>query len=367
MQGMGGAGVARDPNPGEVLAMVSRPAFDPNIFAGGVSAAAWRELTGAADRPMNNRVLQGAYHPGSVFKFIMATAALSENVMSVKESVHCNGTYSVGSRVFHCHHVHGSVALRQALQKSCNVYFYTMGQRLGIDRIHDYATRFGLGTLSGMELTEEQGGRIPSSEWKRRNFPPPDNRWYPGETPSVSIGQGAVTVTPLQLARAMSALVNGGRLLRPYLIRSAESQEGAAHYEAEVFEQGRLGVEPSVLETVKEALVAVVNEPGGTGGRASLQKELNIAVGGKTGTAQVKRLVGTTTLQQKDSLAWFVGFAPAEAPRIVVVALVERGGHGGTSAAPVVKEVMRAFFTRQAAAPEAQVAQLETTAPPAVH
>lgn len=363
LAGLTGAIVALDPETGQILAMSSEPDFDPNVFAAGISPQLWRELTSGPDRALNNRALQGVYHPGSVFKFVMAAAALSEGVITPAEAVNCAGAYGVGSRVFHCHHRHGVVRLHEALRESCNVYFYTVGQRLGIDRIHDYATRFGFGAASGLELAEEQSGLIPSSAWKHANFPPPDNRWYPGETPSVSIGQGAVTVTPLQVARALAALVNGGRLLRPYLVMNAEKQDGTSQYQAESLEQGRLGIDRSVLETVTQALVAVVEEQRGTGGRASLKQELGIVGGGKTGTAQVKRLVGTTTLPQKDSLAWFAGFAPAEAPRIVVVALIERGGHGGAAAAPLVRQVMRAFFTRKLESEEpAAVALLRTPA-----
>ena len=353
MAGLTGAVVALNPKTGEVLAMVSKPSFDPNLFGTRMSLSLWRELTGGSRKAMNNRVVQGTYHPGSVFKFIVATAALAEGVVTPREAINCGGTFDVGRRVFHCHQHHGGVRLYEALQRSCNVYFYTMGQRLGIDRIYDYATRFGFSTPTGLELVEEQTGLIPSSAWKEATYPPPDNRWYPGETPSVAIGQGAVTVTPLQVARAVAALANGGRVLRPYLIQHIESQDGTWRYEGEVMEQGRLGVEQSVLDTVKEALVSVVNDPHGTGNRASLVKELGILVGGKTGTAQVKRLIGTTTLKEKDSLAWFAGFAPAEDPQIVAVAVVEGGGHGGVAAAPVVKEVMKAFFTRKIGEDEA--------------
>ncbi len=363
MHNLKGAVVALDPATGEILTMVSKPDFDPNLFSGGIRSQDWSRLVQDKDRPLSNRVVQGEYHPGSVFKFIMAAAGLAEGVVHPGEPVHCGGSFRVGnSRPFHCHKTHGTVTLESAIEKSCNVYFYTVGQRLGIDRIHEYATRFGLGQPTGLPLVEEQKGLIPSTAWKRASFSPPNDRWYPGETPSVSIGQGAVTVTPLQVARAMAALVNGGRLLRPYLVKRITSQDGGSIYEGEPFEQSRrLNLEPWVVKKVKDGLVAVVNKKGGTGSRASLEKEFGIAVAGKTGTAQIRRLVGTTTLQDKYSLAWFAGFAPADKPQVVVVALVEGGGHGGVSAAPVAKEVMKAYFEqRLPEEPQTQVASVKT-------
>ncbi len=341
-----GALVALNPNTGEVLAMVSKPSFNPNNFIAGISAKEWGELSGPGGA-LTNKVVQGAYPPGSVFKSFMAVAALSEGVIKPNETVFCGGTYQIGhSRPFGCTGHHGVVDLHNALKRSCNVYFYTVGQRLGVDRINDYAMRFGFNAPTGLELSKEQKGLIPSTEWKKKTYRPPDNKWYPGETPSVSIGQGAVSVTPMQVARAMSALVNGGHVYRPYVVQEVRSQNGTSLFEGEVLEQRNLGVEPWVLDTVKEALVAVVNEEGGTGRRASL-KDLDIVVGGKTGTAQIKQMIGTKTLREKDSLAWFAGFAPAENPEVVIAAVVEGGGHGGVTAAPVVKQVMAAYFEKK--------------------
>lgn len=341
-----GAAVALDPKTGEVLAMVSKPSFDPNIFISGLSAKDWSELNGP-DRILNNRVVQDVYPLGSVFKSFMAVAGLAEGVIKTTDIIHCNGTFQIGhGRPFSCHGRHGPMDTKSALKKSCNVYFYTVGQRLGIDRIHDYATRFGFGEKTGLELVDEKEGLVPSTAWKEKTYKAPDNKWYPGETPSVSIGQGALAVTPLQVARAMAALVNGGKVLKPYLVKQVELQDGTVHYQEQPTEQRDVGVEPWILEYVRDSLVSVVNEQGGTGSRASL-REFGIMVGGKTGTAQIKRMVGTKTLSEKDSLAWFSGFAPADDPRIAVAIVVEAGGHGGVTAAPIAKKIMQAYLVKE--------------------
>lgn len=346
LAGKRGAIVAFDPNTGEILALSSSPGFDPNLFTGEVSGEDWRELTTGKGKALNNRAVQGVYPPGSVFKVFMAAAALAEGVVNPSEHINCPGFLHFGSRNYHCHKKtgHGPVDLRNALIQSCDVYFYTVGQRLGIDRIHDYATMFGFGVPTKLELAEEAKGLIPSTEWKQRAYKNPgDQKWYPGETLSVVIGQGAVTVTPLQVARAMAALVNGGRLMRPSLVKLVASSDGG--FKDDAFspqEDGKVDIEPGVLKTVRDALVGVVNDPHGTGKRAQLDKKLNITVAGKTGTAQVVSLdLGTGV---HNDHAWFAGYAPAEDPKIVVAALVENGGHGGEAAAPMTKKVMEAFF-----------------------
>ena len=351
--GRKGAVVALDPSNGDVLAMSSSPAFDPNLFAAGISGERWRALAHGRDKPLTNRAVQGLYHPGSVFKFVMATAALAEGVVGKGERFFCNGSFRVGnSRPFACHKHHGAVNIRDALRMSCNVFFYNVGQRLGIDRIHDYGTRFGLGVPAGLQLGPEPKGLVPSTAWKRELFKDRgDPKWYPGETPSVSIGQGAVDLTPLQMARALSALVNGGVLYRPHLVKKIKAQQGL--FEDESFasvEQGRLSVENWVLDAVRDGLKAVVNEPGGTGSRAKLPEDLGVIVAGKTGTAQKRAMHGTKTLAKEYSLGWFAGYAPADNPEIVVVAMIEGEGGGGVAAAPVVSQVMEAYFRRGTAA-----------------
>ncbi len=350
LRGKKGAIVAMAVNSGEILAMLSEPAFDPNIFTSEVSTEQWRDLISGPEKRMNNRVAQGAYPPGSTFKIFTAIAAMAEGVISKNERIFCPGFLQFGSRTFRCHKSagHGNVNLYDAIVQSCDVYFYTMGQRLGVDRIHDYSTRYGLGIETGLDLVEESPGLIPSTEWKKRYFRDAENqKWYPGETLSVAIGQGAVTVTPLQLARSIAAVINGGKVLRPYLIRKIESNDGRISDEnfgpAVV---GRIDIEPQIIEAVKQGMYGVVNDPQGTGQRSKLdinKTGREIKVAGKTGTAQVVSL-GAGKGEHHEDHAWFFGYAPAEKPEILVVALVENGGHGGVAAAPPVKQVMEAYF-----------------------
>lgn len=348
MQGVRGGIVALDPETGEVLAMVSAPSFDPNVFSGEVGGDAWRELTGGRERRLSNRVTQGEYHPGSVFKIHMALAGLIEGAVNPQQRVFCPGHYFFGGRAFKCHkHAgHGSVDLRDALVLSCDVYFYTLAHQLGIDRIHRYATALGLGEPTGLEWAQERPGLIPSPAWKRRYFRNPgDQKWYPGETISVGIGQGAVTVTPLQLARSLAAIVNGGKLLRPYIERKITRSDGETfddHFSGQ--ELGSIELPPRVLNPVKDALVGVVSDARGTGRRSALPPDYRIQVAGKTGTAQVGTLGLEKQAQHLNDHAWFAAYAPADKPKIVVVALIENGGHGGAEAAPRVRQVMEAFF-----------------------
>lgn len=350
-----GAVVALNPHTGEVLAMVSHPGFDPNIFTGELTPEVWRSLVFGEENRLNNRAVQGLYPPGSVFKMIMATAGLAEEVISPQEFIRCPGYFRVGrSRLFRCHKKagHGLMNLKNALKQSCNVYFYTVGQRLGVDRIHAYATHLGLGLKTGLGLVEEPAGLIPSTEWKRTYFMrAEDKKWYPGETPSVSIGQGAVVVTPLQVARALAALVNGGKVMRPYIVSKIESHDGSFKDESFAPEQvDNVGADPKVLKHVREGLFAVVNEAGGTGRRARLDEKYGVTVGGKTGTAQLRN---TENMQaESKDLAWFAGYAPADKAELVVVALVEAGGHGGVTAAPIVRQVMEAYFKDRVRAEE---------------
>lgn len=350
LHGMRGAIVAMDPRSGEILALSSAPSFNPNDFTRGIDSETWTKLTSGLDRPLSNRATQGAYHPGSVFKMFMSAAGLSEGdrVMSTQERIFCPGSMEVGSRRFRCHKHsgHGSVNHTEAMEQSCDVWFYQIGLRLGVDKIHDYAIRFGLGEKTGIELGEEVSGLIPSTEWKKSAYrKPEDQKWYLGETPSVSIGQGAVSTTPLQIARSVSALVNGGKVLKPWLVRRLESSDGSLRDEGfgpEVV--GSVGVKPAILKTVMGDLEQVVSGSKGTGKKASLMDEYGISVAGKTGTAQVVSLEHGANSKQLDDHAWFAGYAPAQNPSLVVVALVENGGHGGATAAPLVKKVMETYF-----------------------
>ena len=343
-----GAIVALEPFSGEVLALASSPRFDPNNFVKGISPEDWDQLRSGEYKPLNNRAVQGTYPPGSVFKAIMAVAGLAEGVITPSTKVRCSGAIYVGRRAFHCHkrEGHGSLSLKGAIQKSCDVYFYTVGNRLGIDRIHNYASQFGLGKITNLILTDEKPGIVPSTEWKKRYFKrPEDQRWYPGETPSVAIGQGALTATPLQMARVMAALVNGGNVLRPYLVKRVDSSDG--QYEDYSFGPqilSQVQVEKKHLLEVQKGLLAVVNEQGGTGRRARIAEEFGVTVAGKTGTSQVVALDKDLDDERFNHHAWFAGYAPAEKPEIVVSAIIENGGQGGLVAAPVVSKIIEAYF-----------------------
>lgn len=346
LQGHAGAIVVLEVNSGAVLALVSTPGFDPNVFARGVTAEEWRTLTEDPAHPLNNRAIQGQYPPGSTFKMVLAIAGLEEGVIQPDATFFCPGFLTVGNRVFRDWKQggHGAVNLHKGLVESCDVYFYLLGQKLGVDRIAKYARELGLGEVTGVELDHEKSGLIPDTQWKQKRFGQP---WFPGETPSLAIGQGYVNVTPLQMANLMAAVANGGTLYRPWLVRRVESLDGRliSEYAPEILRT--LNLKASTLERIRKALRDVVNSDRGTGGRA--RSEL-VTVAGKTGTAQVAEMGGTTVRSENlpyaiRDHAWFVAFAPAEKPEIAVAVLVEHGGHGGSAAAPMAKKVIEKYFT----------------------
>ncbi len=347
LAGKTGCGVALDPETGEILAMSSSPSYDPNRFSSGIDQASWQNLIRDPTLPLMNRVIQGQYAPGSLFKIVVALAALEEKVITPETTVFCPGYISFYGTVFHCHNEkgHGAVNLRRALALSCNVFFYQTGVRLEIDRIARYAKRLGLGETTGVDLPYEMPGLIPSAAWKLLALKAP---WYAGETVSVAIGQGQVSVTPLQMARLAAFVANGGRLVRPHLVRSIGDM-------AQSNEKGQdLGFRPEVISAVRDGMCAVVNERG-TGWRAQVQ---DFAVCGKTGSAQViarGRQIRLTQPEAAISHAWFVGFAPAEKPRIAVAVLIEHGGAGGEAAAPVVQQVLTQYRDILFPASEARV------------
>jgi len=332
MEGKNGAVVAMDPRNGEVLAMVSRPAFDPNKFAVRIKSSDWKEIADNPDHPLLNRAIQAQDAPGSTFKPIVAIAGLETGAIDDQYTVHCSGGASFYGHYHKCHIKtgHGAVSLHRGIVQSCDVYFYNVGDRTGIDKIAFYAHQAGLGAKTGIDLPHEAEGVVPSSEWKIRNF---RQKWYAGETISVAIGQGAVTVTPIQLAAAYSWLINGGLWRQPHLVRGGKSAQHSW---------------PLSADNVAKVIYGtwgVVNE-GGTGGRARLP---GIDVCGKTGTAQLASdefLKGKTGKQYRNN-AWFVGFAPRQAPEIVVVALFENGAEGPL-AAPIVRDVLKAYFDKKA-------------------
>ena len=343
MENRRGAVVALDPRNGEVLAMVSRPAFDPNEFAGRIPRQLWQEIMGNPDKPLLNRAVQAQLAPGSTFKPIMALAGLEAGVIDDSFSVSCPGGANWYGRYFRCHSTHGRVELKRAIAQSCDVFFYQVGNRLGIDTIAQYATMVGFGSRTGIDLPHEAAGLVPSSTWKMRTF---RQKWFAGETISVAIGQGALTVTPLQLAVAIGGIAVGGVWQRPHLVRNQASGAVRKH---------NLNLEN--VSKVLYGMSAVVNE-GGTGVRARIP---GVEVCGKTGTAQLASndlLKSAAGRHLKDN-AWFVGFAPRQSPEIVVAALFEAGEHGNL-AAPIVRDVLKAYFDKKArqAPPPSQVARL---------
>jgi penicillin-binding protein 2 len=333
--GQSGSAVALDPETGEILAMTSTPGYDPNVFSTGLDPALWGKLSTDPATPLMNRVIQGQYAPGSLFKVVMALAALEEGVITPRTTFYCPGYLSIYGTVFRCHRAagHGVVNVTKALQQSCNVFFYELGVRLEIERIARYAKMLGLGSATGIDLPHEASGLIPSPEWKERVL---KSRWYAGETVSVAIGQGQVTVTPLQMAR-LAAFVATGRLPRPHLVK-AIGGVAVPTPEAE-----SPSMNPETLAIVREGMRQVVNDMG-TGWRARLP---GITVCGKTGSAQVVahavlvRHAGTQAILPH---GWFIGFAPETQPRIALAVLVEHGGSGGEAAAPVAHDILAHFF-----------------------
>jgi penicillin-binding protein 2 len=326
-----GALVAIKPDSGEILALISKPSFNPNLFTKGISGEEWLRLTKDKKNPMLNRALQSQYPPGSTFKIVTAIAGLEERVINTDTKVDCRGGIRYGNWTFGCWQKrgHGVLSLHRAIVESCDVFFYEVGRRLGIDRIYKYATALGLGKKTGLELGNEKQGLIPNTQWKLEKKKLP---WFLGETFNAAIGQGYVAVTPLQLAAMTSTVANGGTLYKPTLIKDAKPTVS-----------GGLKIRPENLEAIKSGLFGVVNEPSGTGWTAKSQ---SIPVCGKTGTAQVvtmKKGVHYSGERFRDH-AWFVAFAPVERPEIALSVLVEHGGHGGGAAAPIAHRAIEAYF-----------------------
>lgn len=343
-----GAIVALDPTSGEVLALASRPAFDPNLMSRELTSKQWEDIVQNERRPLTNRAIQGQYPPGSTFKIVMAAAALESHTVSPATPVYCNGGYQFGKRLFRDWKAggHGAVDLHEAIVHSCDVYFYTVGQRMGIDTIAHFARMFGLGRETGIELPSERVGIVPSIAWKERVRGEP---WYPGETISVAIGQGYVTVTPLQMASLIGAVANNGVLYRPRLIQAVLDRTTGQRQETPTLPKETLAMKQETLTAIQKGLADVVSR-----GTATRAKSSIVNIAGKTGTAQTAAL---RTGPEKEipkkfrDHAWFVSYAPAESPRIAVAVLAEHMGHGGSAAAPLAKEVIEAYFTMASKAP----------------
>ncbi len=334
LAGRKGAVIALDPRTGEVLAMTSRPAPDPNLFAVRVPREEWKRLNEDPDRPLLDRTIQAQLAPGSVFKVIMATAMLESKAIPEEFSVFCTGTTDFYGRVFHCwqKHGHGQVSLHKAVVQSCDVFFYNVGKRLGIDRIAYYASQLGLGRKTGIDLPGEEAGLMPSEEWKQRLF---HQKWYPGETISVAIGQGAVVATPLQIAHTVGGIATGGIFKQPHLLMTSKPAP-----------EVRFPLSEDTTEKVTQAMFGVVNE-GGTAAGVRLE---GIELCGKTGSAQVISAEGLKRAGRQRRFsdnAWFVGYAPRRNPEIVVAVLVEGGEHGASAAAPVARDVIKAYYDKK--------------------
>jgi penicillin-binding protein 2 len=341
-----GALVAIDPNTGFIIAMVSRPAFDPNIFANGITSVQWRTLTTDPQHPLANRSIQGTYPPGSTFKLIDAIAGMQDRTLSPETSYYCPGGLYYGNREYHCWRKqgHGTVSVHRAIVGSCDVFFYQVGIHLGIDRLAQWAHMLGLGEKSGIELDNERPGVMPSSLWKQKRF---GQRWYPAETLSVAIGQGYVAATPLQMALVAAEIANGGTRYKPQFVKQAEALDGSVVKNFPPVVERRIRFNPTVLDIVRSAMCDVVNGTGGTGHAAHLD---NIDVCGKTGTSQVVKEAGNARIaEDKEPMkyrdhGWFVAYAPRDHPQIAIACVIEHGGHGGSSAGPVVHDVMQKFF-----------------------
>lgn len=337
-----GAIVALDPQTGAILALASRPSFDPNALSRGLRADVWNDILQDERHPLTNRAIQGQYPPGSTFKIIMATAALDTNEIGPADTLDCGGRFRLGRRTYRDwkKYGHGAVDLRKAIAQSCDVYFYHLGNRMGVDTIAFYARQFGLGEKTGIDLPAERAGLIPSSEWKQRTQGEP---WYPGETTSVAIGQGFVTVTPLQMAKVIGMIGNNGIAFQPHVLRGVRGRRGEWIDEWSPTQTTPLTLPAHQQEAIQAALAAVVTE-----GTARESQSSVVPLAGKTGTAQVVSLRSESeeeTPKRFRDHAWFVAYAPFERPRIAVAVLVEHMGHGGSAAAPLAKELIEAYVS----------------------
>ncbi|HVE72981.1 MAG TPA: penicillin-binding protein 2 [Thermoanaerobaculia bacterium] len=364
---MVGSAIALDPRNGEVLAMVSSPAYNPNVYSKRFAPETWKTITSNPFKIELNRAIQGLYSPGSVFKIVMAMAGLSDNaVVGPDTSFSCGGSGHFFGRRFRCwkKEGHGGVNVERALKVSCDIYFYTVGGRLGVDRIHDYARKLTFGEISHIDLDGERAGLIPSTKWRKEHPVKGDAKWYPAETISVAIGQGPLIVTPLQVANMTAAVANGGNVFQPHVVRYVDRVQKDGSYKrfrvpSRVLH--KIELSPSALSAVRKGLWEVVNGEGGTGSNARVEG-LNVA--GKTGSVQVIAYSGwikATSLPFKfRDHAWFASFAPADNPQMVVVVFVEHGGAGGADAAPLAKLLFESAFREKVTGARLDLSNPET-------
>jgi penicillin-binding protein 2 len=324
-----GSIVVSDPNNGEILALVNRPSFSPNIFANGISSSDWQRLSSDADYPLTNRSVQGLYSPGSIFKVVTAIAALEEGVTDRKRKIYCSGSFELAGQVFTCWKEtgHGSLSIVDGIAHSCNIYFYTLGKDLGIERFNKYMQKFGLGEKTGIDLPAEAIGTIPSTQWKKREV---KEIWFPGDTINLSIGQGYLLLTPLQVHNLITTITTEGETYKLHLVKKIISADGNTVEEIKPEIYKKVDFSLNTFKIIKEGLRQTILK--GTGWRVNIKE---LAVAGKTGTAQNP---------QGETHAWFIGFAPYEDPEICITVFLENGGEGGEAAAPIARAMLEKYF-----------------------
>jgi len=324
-----GSIIVSDPNSGEILALVNRPSFSPNIFADGISSSNWQRLSCDTDYPLTNRSVQCLYSPGSIFKVATAVAALEDGVTDRKRKIYCSGSFELAGQVFTCWKEtgHGSLSIVDAIAQSCNIYFYTLGKDLGIERFNEYMKKFGLGEKTGIDLPAEAVGVIPSTQWKEREV---KEIWFPGDTINLSIGQGYLLLTPVQVHNLITTIATEGEVYKLHLVKKIISADGKTVKEIKPEIYKKVDFSSDTYEIIKEGLRQTILK--GTGWRANIKE---LAVAGKTGTAQNP---------QGETHAWFIGFAPYENPEICITVFLENGGEGGEVAAPIARAMLEKYF-----------------------
>ncbi|MBN1397872.1 MAG: penicillin-binding protein 2, partial [Bacteroidetes bacterium] len=345
-----GALVAIDPNDGGILAMVSKPDFDPSVFSGVTSSEVWTKLNTDPGKPLFNRATMTRYPPGSTFKMVVAAAGLEEGVINEHSSILCKGAFRFGNRTFKDVHVHGSVSVIKAIQQSCDVFFYQLVLKVGLDKLHEYSKRFGFGKPTGIDISEETSGLIPSTEYYDRVYG--KGKWTQGYIVSLGIGQGEIGVSPLQMAQYVAAFANNGTIIQPHAVNSIRNKRTNR---LDVIDHSEIPVwlNYDAMRMIREGMRRVVEEPGGTGRLAHVQ---GIVSAGKTGTSQNPH---------GEDHAWYVGFAPFDQPRIAIAVMLENAGFGGSKAAPIAGLVIEKYLfgelRRQIYKPAPSAATKDTT------
>ncbi|MBV8634681.1 MAG: penicillin-binding protein 2 [Burkholderiaceae bacterium] len=384
-----GAFVAIDPATGEILAYVSKPTYDPNLFVEGIDQQSWDELNNSPDKPLINRPISGTYAPGSTYKPYMALAALQYGVRTPAQSIVDPGHFVFGNHTFNDDKPqgHGVVDMYRSIAFSCDTYYFMLANDLGVDRIHDFMKQFGFGELSGIDLNNERAGLLPSTVWKRTAFKSPERkRWVPGDTISLGIGQGYNSFTPMEIAKAIATLSNDGVMMKPHLVKAVESGVTLERKPIAPVVENRIDIKPENLEVIRHAMIGVTTEPGATA--YNVFKGAEYTSGGKTGTAQVVGLKKNEKYNRNGAErlrdnALYTAFAPADHPRIAIAVIVENGNFGAESAAPIARKALDYFLlgkrpdgkeaapppktdnSEEAPDPETQPEDVQPTMPPA--